>query len=260
MEEVQRKDTLNIQTSKDLTKLLKKNEKLYWSGELTKINKRKRRQVRRFVLTDSRFFNLGDDKFMDQMIAFFKGNKSKRSVKLEDISFITYSETGNEFVLHVPKEYDYRLCSAQHRDEFIYFLLQLRERLIKEQVKIYVRPEIELERYTKNDDETQMKLPGGDPKAFGSAAWKIWYEDRKNKRQENINQTETIINTIAPGQKLSEDDFDIIKVLGRGAFGKVSLCQKRGTDDLYAIKIMSKADIIERNQIEQIKSEKDILK
>jgi serum/glucocorticoid-regulated kinase 2 len=153
-----------------------------------------------------------------------------------------------------------RLCSGRHRDEFIQYLLELREKLRCEKIKIYVRPEIELARYTKNDDETQMKLPGGDPRSFSSEEWKAWYMDRRNKREHDIAQTETVFNNVNPVEKLSEEDFEILKVLGRGAFGKVSLCQKKGTDDLYAIKIMSKADIIERNQIEQIKSEKDILK
>lgn len=40
------------------------------------------------------------------------------------------------------------------------------------------------------------------------------------------------------------DDFDLIKVLGRGAFGKVMLCKKIDTQELYAIKCLSKGQII----------------
>lgn len=54
-------------------------------------------------------------------------------------------------------------------------------------------------------------------------------------------------------------DFEIIRVLGRGAFAKVILAQKKDDGVLYAIKIMSKADLIQKNQIEQIKTERDIL-
>lgn len=58
---------------------------------------------------------------------------------------------------------------------------------------------------------------------------------------------------------MTENDFEVIRVLGRGAFGKVILSQKKDDGELYAVKIMNKADLIERNQIEQIKTEKDIL-
>ena len=77
----------------------------------------------------------------------------------------------------------------------------------------------------------------------------------------SIEQTETIFNKLSADidSKLTEDNFEIIRVLGRGAFGKVNLCVKKDTRELYAIKIISKAEIIERGHIDQIKSEKDIL-
>jgi len=42
------------------------------------------------------------------------------------------------------------------------------------------------------------------------------------------------------------DDFDLIKVLGRGAFGKVMLCMKKESKELFAIKSIRKEDIIEK--------------
>ena len=65
LEKIRRKDTLGIVKDKSVEKLLKNGEVIIWSGELIKINKRKRRQTRRFVLTNKRFFNLGDEKFLD---------------------------------------------------------------------------------------------------------------------------------------------------------------------------------------------------
>jgi len=51
----------------------------------------------------------------------------------------------------------------------------------------------------------------------------------------------------------------LIKVIGRGAFGKVMLVQKNGTDDLYALKSIRKEDIIQKDQIEHTKTERKIL-
>lgn len=44
---------------------------------------------------------------------------------------------------------------------------------------------------------------------------------------------------------ISLNDFELLKVLGKGAFGKVILAQKLDNKKLYAIKILKKRDIIE---------------
>lgn len=38
-------------------------------------------------------------------------------------------------------------------------------------------------------------------------------------------------------EKISLDDFHFIKVLGKGSFGKVMLAEKKGSDEVYAIKV-----------------------
>ncbi|AQK63485.1 putative serine/threonine protein kinase IREH1 [Zea mays] len=59
--------------------------------------------------------------------------------------------------------------------------------------------------------------------------------------------------------RTSIDDFEIIKPISRGAFGRVFLAKKRTTGDLFAIKVLRKADMIRKNAVESILAERDIL-
>ncbi|KAJ0024658.1 hypothetical protein Pint_08928 [Pistacia integerrima] len=60
-------------------------------------------------------------------------------------------------------------------------------------------------------------------------------------------------------ERTSIDDFEIIKPVSRGAFGKVFLARKRTTGDLFAIKVLKKLDMIRKNDIERILAERNIL-
>eukprot|EP01018_Ginkgo_biloba_P039645 Gb_35443 [translate_table: standard] len=59
--------------------------------------------------------------------------------------------------------------------------------------------------------------------------------------------------------RTSIDDFEILKPISRGAFGRVFLARKRTTGDLFAIKVLRKADMIRKNAVENILAERDIL-
>jgi len=54
-------------------------------------------------------------------------------------------------------------------------------------------------------------------------------------------------------------DFNILKLLGRGSFGKVYLVQKKDNKKLYALKTLKKVDVLKKNQINSVKIEKEVL-
>ncbi|RWR73496.1 serine/threonine-protein kinase AtPK2/AtPK19 [Cinnamomum micranthum f. kanehirae] len=60
-------------------------------------------------------------------------------------------------------------------------------------------------------------------------------------------------------QSVGLDDFEIMKVVGQGAFGKVFQVRKKGTTEIYAMKVMRKDKIMEKNHAEYMKAERDIL-
>lgn len=57
---------------------------------------------------------------------------------------------------------------------------------------------------------------------------------------------------------MSLDNFRLLSVLGRGHFGKVILAQYRNTGEYFAIKALKKGDIIARDEVESLLSEKRI--
>ncbi|XP_064648701.1 serine/threonine-protein kinase N2-like isoform X2 [Lineus longissimus] len=59
-------------------------------------------------------------------------------------------------------------------------------------------------------------------------------------------------------QFMSMENFRCISVLGRGHFGKVLLSQYKNTGEYFAIKALKKGDIISREEVESLLSEKRI--
>uniref|UniRef100_A0A7N9AU91 Serine/threonine-protein kinase N2-like n=1 Tax=Mastacembelus armatus TaxID=205130 RepID=A0A7N9AU91_9TELE len=58
--------------------------------------------------------------------------------------------------------------------------------------------------------------------------------------------------------RMNVDDFKYISVLGRGHFGKVLLAEFKKTGRLYAIKALKKRDIVTRDEVDSLMSEKRI--
>jgi len=59
--------------------------------------------------------------------------------------------------------------------------------------------------------------------------------------------------------KLGPKDFTFLKVVGKGSFGKVMMVKRAGTEDIYAMKVLQKKNLLKRKQVVHTKTERRIL-
>ncbi|KAG8182959.1 hypothetical protein JTE90_003336 [Oedothorax gibbosus] len=61
------------------------------------------------------------------------------------------------------------------------------------------------------------------------------------------------------GLRLSRDDFEVLKVIGRGAFGEVAVVKHKITAKVYAMKILNKWEMLKRAETACFQEERDVL-
>ncbi|XP_061551882.1 rho-associated protein kinase 2 isoform X3 [Phycodurus eques] len=82
---------------------------------------------------------------------------------------------------------------------------------------------------------------------------------RKNKNIETfLNRYENVIKQVRDLQ-MKSDDFDRVKVIGRGAFGEVQLVRHKASQKVYAMKLLSKFEMIKRSDSAFFWEERDIM-
>ncbi|XP_014247988.1 serine/threonine-protein kinase Genghis Khan isoform X2 [Cimex lectularius] len=59
--------------------------------------------------------------------------------------------------------------------------------------------------------------------------------------------------------RLTRDDFEVIKVIGRGAFGEVCVVKMKGSDKVFAMKILNKWEMLKRAETACFQEERDVL-
>ena len=193
--------------------------------------------------------------------------KPKRRIDYDTVASVSVSTTSSEFALHVPSEYDYRYRSP-HRDELVQILRKIFKKTQGTKLKVaktyqsnldevvWTRKVAELQsreqkllRYKKlvsqpaeSDDE--------ETRDFGDIS------DLKDFRSFAI---QSAVDSAKKPLICEPKDFELLKVIGRGSFGKVILVKKKDNDKLYAMKVLKKRRVVAQHQIEHTKAERRIL-
>ncbi|KAL9431130.1 hypothetical protein AB3S75_026344 [Citrus x aurantiifolia] len=59
--------------------------------------------------------------------------------------------------------------------------------------------------------------------------------------------------------KMGADDFELLTMIGKGAFGEVRVCREKTTGHVYAMKKLKKSEMLRRGQVEHVRAERNLL-
>lgn len=229
------------------------NEPIIFSSMLIKYNDENTRQERAFVLTNSAIYNV-------------KKTSVKRRIVFEDLESISISIISSEFVLHIRNSYDYRYLSFEKRTEILESILYIMC-VTKKLCTIFQMYEVDMINLntvmTTKADHKNKRVIRPSNSTIKIVNLEKYMEQSKTEQERTTQlrrETKILYNKKNdPVKEICIDDFELLKILGKGAFGKVVLAQKKDDKIFYAIKILTKKQIIDTDQMEHTKAEKMIL-
>ncbi|XP_016489243.1 uncharacterized protein LOC107809163 [Nicotiana tabacum] len=59
--------------------------------------------------------------------------------------------------------------------------------------------------------------------------------------------------------KICVDDFELLTIIGRGAYGEVRLCREKKSGNIYAMKKLKKSEMLIKGQVEHVRAERNLL-
>ena len=247
-------DSLNWANDKEILPIIK-DEKLYFSGMITKINHYGMSQERSIILTDKALYNM-------------KKKSLRRRISYTDIRGITYSKLTFEFVIHGnDDEYDYQYIH-QDRNLIICFIAVFYQNTAFKPIQLCEVEEKTLKNYVtqKKEKKKDNSFSKMDTKFLIDTAdfikqnmKEIQGSESKVDKEEDKKRKNTIFSKHKTIKTVELDDFQIMKVLGRGSFGKVCLVQYKPTKEYYAMKSLKKDVLLDMDQVESTILEKKIL-
>jgi serine/threonine protein kinase len=83
-------------------------------------------------------------------------------------------------------------------------------------------------------------------------------DSEKTKIRKDWLEREAMVSRLSR-QKVSINQFEVLKPLGKGAFGVVQLVREKSTGQVHAMKVLRKESMLRRNQESHVRAERDLL-
>ncbi|KAA0708759.1 Serine/threonine-protein kinase MRCK beta [Triplophysa tibetana] len=80
-----------------------------------------------------------------------------------------------------------------------------------------------------------------------------------NKHLQEFSESMKPFTTTVKEMRLHRDDFEMLKVIGRGAFGEVAVVKMKHTERVYAMKILNKWEMLKRAETACFREEREVL-
>ena len=245
-------DSLGWCNDEEISKIIG-NEKIYYSNKVQKYNSYSIKQERSLLLTNKCIYNIVN-------------KKVKRQMKYEEMRGISFSSLSNEFIFHANQGYDIHFLSPD-KILIIYIIAKLYEELLKKPIilceikekslKAYVTSKTDKKKdseYSRLDEnykiDTRTFLIDNEPNENNKRSGTDLSCGKANRKTSMIVEnpkeinSETIFSNDSKIKGASLDEFNIIKIIGRGLSGKVVLTKNIINNEYYALKSIKK-DIID---------------
>lgn len=273
-------DNLNLCQNPKVARMLEQESKedsetILYSGRVVKVSSTGNWQLRALMITTRAVYNILPSNL----------GRCKRRIAISKVSNITISKISTEMVLHVPSEYDLRFQSF-YKDEILFAM----KAAVKEDRNADLRIKYVWDFFLGNVTRTKFDAPVENvPDAADEDITKEGKFDLETKPEddttadrckrllkkkqlagegavisddeesgENQIQIDLKRNFGRP-QRINIDSFDLLAVLGRGAFGKVIQVRKKDNGKIYAMKVLKKHYVYAKKQVVHTNTERAIL-
>ncbi len=246
-------DFLGYADDKDIQKLIK-DEQILYCDFISKVS--------RFGLNKERIILLTNNN-----IYYLKSKSPVFTITYIQLLGVTLSKTTTEFIFHMNFDDEDFHFKSKNRDLLISQLAKIYFNNTKKMLKICEVEQKSLKQYItakkdkkKNTSYTKMDQKFSiDTKAYIEKHNNISEKELETDKGEKKKKVGTIFSTHKTVKNVGVDDFKIIKVIGRGSYGKVCLVEFKQTKELFAMKSLKKNVLLDEDQVESTLLEKNIL-
>lgn len=247
MESINVVDKLNLASNAAILKCIR-DEKVFFSSNINKVNHFGLSQERIILITDRALYN-------------FKNKELKRRIKLDLIKGMTVSKVSDEIVLHCNEmEYDY-YYKSKDKKLVVSSLAKCYHDLMHKELELRLMDNKSLSQFVtskkeKKKDINFTRMPTNNKIQVNLYLCGGGEDISIEKNSSFLKRKGTIYD-----KGLTLNDFNIIKLIGKGGTSKVYMATyKKSTDkEIFCIKSIRKDQLLSQNIVRNILEEKTIL-